>query len=599
MSFADTCARPRLLFGRFIQAHCKRGQSYYKSTIDLNECLWNSNGKFTSSQDKSTVFDSPLDPDSNIHLDGSKVVAELPTKHQKRQHAIYDLDVCLCNKDGELKWVINDGWLDRDGPLTKAAEAIPGVGFIVALIHGRNNNPEHAKRALVLSGKGLFAILFGILVMLLGRFDPASVLPAASTAFLGTIIADLIIETRGRTWIMDSRIASDIPNRTWLGTLVDGLVAGAAIGAGASIAPHAENATSHIVRTVANVPEEIVATEIELLSLEGLIFNVPRIAKEIAKAGTGGAVRASTSTWTSGTRDIPLQGLMLSGPQRSTITPGRYYICNLQTGNLLEFSANESDVPRIHASKAHFQESQQWVIEQGQVGLKIKSPVSGLYLGGSGSLSSGAGSDGAVEFRVQGDHTIGYSFALLDDAKAGVVLGLDDNLSTEGTINLDSDRAVNHQRWLLEEDRDPDVLELHQGPMPANTRFHIHDTETGVSLDIDSSRKPLSGWPFGQTKAAQMWTLEPGLNGYLLKHYPSGLYAGAKPLTKPTKMLILSLGPIGAEFILEGDAQDGYTVSYAPDPNYRLSLGNPNQAASALLEHSAEHPKWNFKVATE
>lgn len=136
--------------------------------------------------------------------------------------------------------------------------------------------------------------------MLLGRFDPASVLPAAITAFLGTIVADLIIETKGRAWIKNARIAQDIPNRTWIGTLVDGLVAGVAIGAGASIAPHAENATAQAVRAVANVPEEIVASEIELLSLEGLIFNVPRIAKEIAKAGTGGAVRASTSTWNSG-----------------------------------------------------------------------------------------------------------------------------------------------------------------------------------------------------------------------------------------------------------------------------------------------------------
>ena len=151
-----------------------------------------------------------------------------------------------------------------------------------------------------MSGKGLFAILFGIIAMLLGRFDPASVLPAASTAFLGTIIADLIVETQGRAWIMDSRIAGDIPNRTWFGTLVDGLVAGAAIGAGASIAPHAENATAHVVRAVASVPEEILATEIELLSLQNLILNVPKIAKEIAKAGTGGAVRASTATWTSG-----------------------------------------------------------------------------------------------------------------------------------------------------------------------------------------------------------------------------------------------------------------------------------------------------------
>ena len=40
-----------------------------------------------------------------------------------------------------LDILCSDRWLDRDGPITRAAEAIPGVGFIVALIHRRNNNP--------------------------------------------------------------------------------------------------------------------------------------------------------------------------------------------------------------------------------------------------------------------------------------------------------------------------------------------------------------------------------------------------------------------------------------------------------------------------
>lgn len=136
--------------------------------------------------------------------------------------------------------------------------------------------------------------------MLFSWFDPTSIPLAAFTAFLGTVIADLTIETMGRTWIKDKRIVEDIPNRTWLGTLVDGLVAGAAIGAGVSVAPHAENATAQVVRAAAIIPEEIVATEIELLSLQGVVLNAPRLVKEIAKAGTGGVVRASTATWTSG-----------------------------------------------------------------------------------------------------------------------------------------------------------------------------------------------------------------------------------------------------------------------------------------------------------
>lgn len=118
-------------------------------------------------------------------------------------------------------------------------------------------------------------------------------------------------------------------------------------------------------------------------------------------------------------------------------------------------------------------------MEQGQVGLKIKSSASGLYLGRSGNSLSGIDSDSAAEFRVEGDHVVGYSyvnsthsttnvqlrysrrrFVLIDGLQAEVVLGFDDGSTTESTVVLGSDRAVNQQRWLLEEDCDLDVLKL-------------------------------------------------------------------------------------------------------------------------------------------
>lgn len=77
---------------------------------------------------------------------------------------------------------------------------------------------------------------------------------AALMSFLGTVIADLMIEVPGRLWIKNKRIAADIPDRTWKNTLLDGAVAGFAVGAATGIAPHAEEAAARVLQSVAIVP---------------------------------------------------------------------------------------------------------------------------------------------------------------------------------------------------------------------------------------------------------------------------------------------------------------------------------------------------------
>jgi hypothetical protein len=137
--------------------------------------------------------------------------------------------------------------------------------------------------------------LFGIVALQVGPFDSSVALTVAAMSFLGTVIADLTIETMGRSWIKNRRIVEDIPDRTWTDTFFDGLVAGAAVGAATGVAPHAEDAAVRMLGAVVKVPEEMVIAEIEVLSMQNLVFNAPKLAKEIAKAATGGVVRATPS----------------------------------------------------------------------------------------------------------------------------------------------------------------------------------------------------------------------------------------------------------------------------------------------------------------
>lgn len=152
---------------------------------------------------------------------------------------------------------------------------------------------EHAKRALIISGKGAFVIAFGIIALEIGPFNPNAALPVAFMAFLGTVVADLLIETPGKAWIKDKRVAAEIPSRTWVNIFLDGLIVGIGAAAAIGVAPHAEVAAARAIRAAIQVPEELVLTEIELLSIQSLVANGPRLAKEVIKAGTGGVVRAT------------------------------------------------------------------------------------------------------------------------------------------------------------------------------------------------------------------------------------------------------------------------------------------------------------------
>ncbi|QRV76935.1 CVNH domain protein [Ceratobasidium sp. AG-Ba] len=606
MSFSETCVRPRLLFGRHLQAHCEHEGVYRKSTIDLNDCLKNDNGNFTSNLSKDPIFDSSCDSDYDVHLDHGKIVAELPIhKRQKRNHATYDLDICLSNENGELKWKIQDGLFDRDGGITRAAEAIPGVGFIIALIHAINGSMDHAKRALVLCGKGVFAILFSIVGMALGGLDPAIISISALMSFLGTIIADLTIEAGGRSWIKNKRVAADIPDRSWKETLFDGFVAGAAVGAATGIAPHAEEATARVLKSAAIVPEEIALAEIELLSVQNLLYNAPVLGREIAKVATGGVVRATPAG---------IQLLAAQTPQATrsniadglNITLGKYYVANAQTGSLLEFVTSD-ETTLVQTSKPRFDNNQIWIVEQGSTGFTIKSSASGQYIGvddptiGTNSLH-GVERGNAIELRIEGDHKQGFCFVVTDGPSVGLAL----DLESENDVSADS-RGIKlsnrtdslQQRWLLEEDCYPDTLERHRGPIARDSKLLVSDSSSGVPLRLEAPSRSAFLW-MASNDRAPVWTLEPGFDGYYIKHIPSGRYLLAGSRQQDVNTLPLTFGDAETEFVLDGNDQDGYSLVYARDTHYGLEVDTTAPDANAqtvlLWKPDAVHSKWRIEA---
>ncbi|KAJ1310697.1 hypothetical protein OPQ81_009222 [Rhizoctonia solani] len=598
MSFSQTTVRPRLLFGRYIQAYCKRDDSYVKSTLDLDSYLGNNNGTFTTSRAKSRAISTPLDLDNHVHLDGSSIIADLPTNASGRNHAAYDLDICLANHNGELKWVQHDHFLARDGAITKAAEGIPGAGFLIAWLHYRNNNLDHAKRAMIISGKGVFAILFSVIALQVGPFDATDPLTVAVLSFLGTVIADLTIEVYGRASIQDKRISAEIPDRSWGNTFIDGLIAGIAVGAGAMLAPHAEVAATQAVRAVAQAPEEFMAAEMELLSVRSLVYNGPKLVREISKPGTGSVVRAvSFGLHDYVTRETPYEAPY--SPHSQGIKPGYYYISNLQTSQLLQCVISpDTGRPCVQVSDGNLKKSQLWIIEEGAAGYKLRAHFPGAYIGHSPVVGSEdldpqiVGPEKAIEFKIEGGHLEGFSFVPIMHSSDELALSAKDTPAL-----FSKNVGGKHQRWLLEEDDGLDSLELHQGPVVPGTRLRISDAsaKTLLRLALNETR-----WSWTRAKSEAEWTLEAGFNGYYFKHIGSGLYMSLADANDNVKIRALILGPKKTEFVLIGDDDSGYSIEYAEDRQFGVKLdespADPNTTAFLSWQPDDTHPKWQFET---
>ncbi|KDN46345.1 hypothetical protein RSAG8_04289, partial [Rhizoctonia solani AG-8 WAC10335] len=418
---------------------------------------------------------------------------------------------------------------------------------------------------MIISGKGLFAILFSVIALQVGPFDANDPFTVAALSFLGTVIADLTIELYGRALIHEKRIAAEIPDRSWTNTIIDGLIAGIAVGAGASIAPHAEVAATHAIRAVAQAPEEFLAAEIELLSVQSLMRNGPKLIREAARPVTGAVVRATSF----GIHDYATQVKPYEAPyspdaQGPDIKPGYYYISNLQTGQLLQFIISpENGRPCVQVSDGNFKKSQLWIIEKGATGYKLRAHFPGAYIGHSPFGDSDeltpqiVAPDSAVELRIEGGYPEGYSFIPIVNSSDELALSSKDITDSGHTPALFAkNTGVKQQRWLLEEDDGLDSLELHQGPITPDTPLRIRDASTKIPLKLALNE---TKWPRARAKSGAEWTLEAGFDGYYLKHITSGLYMSLANTNDNVKLRALVLGPKNTEFVLLGNDENGYS----------------------------------------
>lgn len=250
------------------------------------------------------------------------------------------------------------------------------------------------------------------------------------------------------------------------------------------------------------------------------------------------------------------------------IEPGIYYIFNLLTGTTLDLFLTPSvkeDYTPVKCYNLHGGPNQQWMIELGEAGYRIKSCVSGTYVGYHtglrvADLMSVTGNANPVEFDIHGDAEKGYAFFVIDK-QSSMVLDLCGGSSAEGTDVLFchwSDSS--NQKWTIVPP--PELQRLrprYVGPLEIGGTIRIRNAKTGTSIDWSGGD---NGYFHGWTSYHghnQQWALEPGIYGYKIKHPSSGLYVTEQPGR-------LYVGPVGREFLFDGNPEDGYFILDAQNP---------------------------------
>jgi hypothetical protein len=130
--------------------------------------------------------------------------------------------------------------------------------------------------------------------------------------------------------------------------------------------------------------------------------------------------------------------------------------------------------------------SVKWMIEEGEIGYRIKSAGSDTYIGHSlgetlGDLSHATGNDHPVEYEIEADSLNRYKYEcfskqllphmliivtafrlfIVDRWQHTLVLDLPDSLSDQGTnVLFHHDRGEDGQKWLVLSDVDPDKINL-------------------------------------------------------------------------------------------------------------------------------------------
>ncbi|KAG8707464.1 hypothetical protein FRC09_001815, partial [Ceratobasidium sp. 395] len=149
----------------------------------------------------------------------------------------------------------------------------------------------------------------------------------------------------------------------------------------------------------------------------------------------------------------------------SAIIPGEYYILNSKTATSLDLYGwgvdNGTPVKSYWPKLRESNSNQRWVIEEGEIGYRIKSACSGAYVGYGAretldDLLRVTANDNPVEYEIEGNAKDGFTFFVVDRRSYTLVLDLAGGRSDPGTdILFRHNWGGANQKWLVESDMEP------------------------------------------------------------------------------------------------------------------------------------------------
>ncbi|KAG8717916.1 hypothetical protein FRC09_013481 [Ceratobasidium sp. 395] len=586
-SYVDSSVYVRLLFGHLLQAHCYDGNKWCKSLLNLNECLFNDDGKLVSHGSK--PFNFPFDSKLDVQIEGSIIKANIKNSKGERVWAQYDLRLCLHNHGGKLKWIVTDGLFDINGAIVKGLEGTLGVGYVVAFIHSASGDAEHARRAMAAATKPAFVTIFvAATAALTGPFGLlAAGIASAAAAAGSTLVADITLEPLGRQWVTDFRVAETMPNRDAAAIGLDVLLAAVSSGAGSGI-----NAIKNTPIKIPGAQDAVEASGFLLPSRRaGVALGAAikgKIAPTVGGAAATYAIKKGYET-VQGSNQVPASapidefkgaiGPMLLKVQ--DIRPGAYFIVNRATNLALDlFQQDHNKEPQVVCNTQKKIRSQKWSFEKGQNGYKIRSRLGGLHVS---TLSSESPRDGvslkarlgAVEFEIYCDSDGGFRFHVAGQPQ--LVLEIYEEGPADKT-QLTSSAIIPGEYFIL-------------------------NSKTATSLDLygwgmDDGTAIKSYWLKLQAEHSnQRWIIEEGEIGCRIKS-ASGTYVGYRAGETLDDLLPVTANHNPVEYEIEGNAKDGYTFFVVDRWNYTLVLdlagGLSDPGTDILFRHNwgGANQKW-------
>jgi len=290
------------------------------------------------------------------------------------------------------------------------------------------------------------------------------------------------------------------------------------------------------------------------------------------------------------------------------LPPGTYRIKNRHSKGAVDLAGGKKDPGTPIANwEYHGGRNQQWILESGVHGYKIKSVYSGTYLSfASGlqlaSLAAISGNPTPVEWQIV-KH--GNAYIIVLASNTNLVLDLFESRTNNGNkIILYQKTGNDNQDWIFEAVKEEPAAQpkkVYSGPLRAGT-YAVRNAYSNAALDLAAS-DPAPGTAIANWTAHggnnQKWTLEPGENGYKIKNVAAGTYlsfASGVPAAIGSRV---SGNPTPVEWQLERQENGpNYFIHLASDPKLVLDLMDFKTENGAKIaaypKNGGQNQLWSF-----